>query len=81
MMAASAMAKMIDLRNSNEDKSASIWMKAGETFEVLFDGQPGTGYEWINDIEFAKEQEGVRYRMGNGHVDFLNKDYDYRDPN
>ena len=75
LMAASAAAWTIDMRGSLEE-SQTIWMKAGETLDVLFDGQPGTGYSWMNDIEYAQMQNDEYAREG--HVDFLEVQ-DYND--
>lgn len=51
----SASAWKIDLRNNYEDDH-KIYMKAGETIEVILDGQAGTGYSWVSNAEWAKNK-------------------------
>lgn len=50
ILAACAAAWNVDLRNSYEE-SHTIYIKAGETLEVLTDGMAGTGYIWINNLD------------------------------
>ena len=66
LIAASVSAWTVDLRNNLED-SHTIYLKAGETLDVLVDGQYSTGFRWINNIAFAKTKENVK----TGHVDFV----------
>ena len=66
LLAASAAAWKVDLRN-NYEGSHTVFLKAGETLEVLTDGQAGTGYSWVNNIDHSVRTENVRP----GHIDFL----------
>ena len=50
-LAASAAAWTVDLRNNYEDNH-TIYVKTGETLEVLVDGIHGTGYRWISNVDF-----------------------------
>jgi len=53
LLAASASAWTLDLRNNYED-SHTIYLKAGEPIDVLLDGQTGTGFTWINELEWQQ---------------------------
>ena len=50
-MAVHAAAWTVDLRN-NYEESHTIYIKAGEPLDVLLDGYAGTGFAWVNDIEY-----------------------------
>ena len=52
-LAASANAWTIDLRDNYED-SHTIYLKAGEPLDVLLDGQTGTGFTWINELQWQQ---------------------------
>jgi len=53
LLAASASAWTIDLRDNYED-SHTIYLKAGEPLDVLLDGQTGTGFTWINELQWQQ---------------------------
>mmetsp|Transcript_24439 Transcript_24439/g.30406 ORF Transcript_24439/g.30406 Transcript_24439/m.30406 type:complete len:294 (+) Transcript_24439:38-919(+) len=57
LMAAGAVAWTVDLRNSYEE-SHTIYLRAGEPLEVLLDGQAGTGFTWINSVDWAQRLPG-----------------------
>lgn len=54
-LAVNAAAWTIDLRNAYEENH-TVYLKAGEDLDVLVDGFNGSGYMWMNNIEYAKRQ-------------------------
>ena len=73
ILAARAAAWTIDLRNAYEENH-KIYLKAGEDLDVLVDGFNGSGYSWMNNIEYAKRNDNEL----DGHIDFV-KEEDYED--
>lgn len=65
VLAASAAAWTIDLRNAYEENH-TVYLKAGEDLDVLVDGFNGSGYSWLNNLEFAERND----LANEGHINF-----------
>ena len=76
LIGTSAAAWTIDMRESVQD-SQTIWLKGGETLDVLLDGKPSTGYSWINNIQYA-EVKNDRQALDSHKIQFL-EEADYKD--
>ena len=66
MMAASAAAWTVDLRN-NYEGAHTIYIKSGESIDVLLDGNVGTGYKWINSVDYANNTDNDHFNTNNIH--------------
>lgn len=54
LLAAGAAAWTVDLRNNYEDNH-TMYIKSGETLEVLVDGMSGTGFKWISNVDYEQQ--------------------------
>jgi len=66
LLAAGAAAWTVDLRNNYEDNH-TMYIKAGETLEVLVDGMSGTGYKWISNVDYQQQLND----KAPGHIQFV----------
>ena len=55
LLAVSAAGWTVDLRQAYEENH-TIYLKAGEDLDVLVDGLRGTGYMWMNNLEYAQRK-------------------------
>ena len=55
LLATTAAAWTVDLRN-NYEESHTIYMKAGEPLDVLIDGNAGTGFAWVNNVDWQSHK-------------------------
>ena len=54
LLALTTSAWRIDLRDGAYKDDHTIFLKSGENLEVLVDGFNGSGYSWMNNLEYAK---------------------------
>jgi len=81
LLAVSAAAWTIDLRNDYEENH-TVYLKAGEDIDVLVDGFNGTGYMWMNNLDYAERNNS---KIAGGHIDYVKEEkyddqmYDFLD--
>ena len=83
LMAISTSAWKIDIRKEAWMDDHTIYLKSGEILEVLVDGFNGTGYSWMNNLEYAERNN---LPTQGSHIDYIDEEdyfedelYDYLD--
>ena len=81
ILVASGAAWTTDLREDYEENH-TVYLKAGEDIDVLVDGFNGTGYMWMNNLDYAARNNN---KAEGDHIDFVSEDkyddqmYDFLD--
>ena len=81
LLVVSAAAWTTDLRNAYEENH-TVYLKAGEDIDVLVDGFNGTGYMWMNNLDYAVRKNS---KADGDHIDYVSEDkyddqiYDFLD--